>query len=346
MRLTAMLLTLAATVLCPSVVSADIDLRVTFRGLVDLLDDRTDEEDARAFVVMPNLAQPSKLPLSDGCKLEHAHEALILFDPEDVRLAVQRPISSPCIKNVQRDRRSCTDGTSYSAYSLAGCEARFVGGGGGITTRRMPVADKPSGPANEASLNWVIDMDALSAAMDVEGETAHLRLGLLDKSPDYKGYPLLAGRVVLNVGQLTSGYVWRKDGEPRVFELPYPHSERAAAATMELEAALQTVAIVLCPLDDSSCATTAPVHLRFSPVHADGGVHVLFVNEQFGETQDKCDSQHDLNSHFNAHYVLRWESEELEDCVGPEKEEETEDEANVVMVTTNPQCSPAENQWP
>lgn len=341
MRRMAVLLTLA-TVLCPSTALADVDLRVTFRGLVDLLDDRANDKDARALVVMPNLAEPAKLPLSDACALNYAHEALVLFDPTDVSLAVERPISSVCSQHVQRDRRSCTDGKSgkkYDAYSLAGCEARFVGGVGEVTTKRLPVADKPTGPANEASLNWLIDMDALSAAMDDEGEAWPLRPGL-DKNPAYKGYPLLAARIVLDVGQLTSGYVWRRNGEPRVFELKSPHPERAGAATMELEAAFQTVAIALCPLGDSSCTT--PVILRFSPVDADGGVHLLVVNEQFG-TEAECEDKHDLNSHFYAHYALRWESEELEDCVGPEKEEA---EDGTYMVTINPQCSPAENQWP
>lgn len=312
------------------------ELHVTFRGIVDLLDDRGMTPDSRSLVVIPNLMDPARMPLVEQCKPKSPHQAYILYDPTKVEL--DRAGTGACAWEIQQVR-SCADGKEYAGYSLAGCEVRFAGSaGGGVETVRWAVEGVPVRPTDEANLNWLFDMDALT-----ETEQLPLRQGLTDGSPVYENYPIVASRVVLDRGSLSAGYVYRSAAGPVRFGLPEPHPYRAGSSGLEWSVGdgESEGELSLCPLSDPDCA--APVNLEFSSVSSGTAVHLLIVSEQFG-TEDECDRFDHTVSHFYAHYALRFKSETFQECSGPEALETPVH--GMFTVQSNPQCSPADNQWP
>lgn len=292
--------------------AATYTLKITFRGLVDLISNGA-EEPSEAWILIPDMANPAGLPLKEKVDIT-AHRAVLL---------VEGSLSPPTYT-------SCHDGTVRHAVDIRGQHVTI-----GVTSSssklfiNRALRDGAKPVTTMSSIEWLAGMDLLSMVSSINGKPVGLRTDLLDLS--YAG-GLLASRLYLDRGTITTNSFVLNDVGLDHLPVPLPGLARSMGHTFQLVLTVDGPTILrLRPLSDST--VVAKEH-SLSPPSGSTELHLIVENE-VAQVSGTCLTEGDRD--FAGHYVLRQGSEMLVPFIP---------EGIDAGPGSNPQCSPGDNTWP
>lgn len=304
-------------------------LRITFTGAVDVLSDGT-ATPGTALLALPNASDVSKLPLHDD--LKGASPNWTIAKHQARIFGAQLTVTAKGMRCDTSDELPVLDLTGYR-WSLVGdfLEPAVTADRNVILgTQPCDPATNPSCPpiaAQVMSLGWLPKIDRILAF------DPPFRSDLLTNRQ------ILAALFEVTRGRLFSGGLW-KDPDDHYVEVEFEGvpahvwSPRATAKQVTLVVEVIGESLVLKGVPVDSMGVTQQLTIRSS----NGQPVDLYVeNQPVGQPVGgvyRCESG---AFDFALHYILRKDSDRL---TGPKLKVVDE------FPSTNPQCSPADNDYP